>query len=300
MFRKERTLDIDLNPGLSTFIKHGFNTYVKWPLLNIGVVLNNTTTAVNEEWLTSIEHMPTRKIFYKYTCDVLKKKISFLVYINVSQTQEKNYISLYDFDFYVIDLDFTLKIVDKPKELKNTLLHIFQEYRVKNLQNIELIAFSSNTQINDKILENMNFLNIETFNREYNNIKPILSQKFVGCIPFIVTAPSGKLTFFIDDYEWINLKSHLNDIFNFLEEQLVFDVKSHKLETSVKENQNVSSYNSNSGTLYVNDLLTMCVVNFFGCNSRLNTYHRFDITKVDTYVFLNELSNAFKKIIDSI
>ncbi|ABQ43594.1 RNA polymerase subunit rpo35 [Tanapox virus] len=300
MFRKEKTFAINLNSGLSTFIKHGFNTYVKWPLLNIGVILNNTTTAVNEEWLTSIEHMPTRKILYKYTYKILKKEVGFLVYLNSSQTQEKNFISLYDFDYYIIDSDFTLIAVDKPKELKNTLLHIFQEYRVKNLQHIELIAFSSNTQINDTILEGINFLNIETFNREYANIKPILNQNFVGYNPFIVTAPSGNLTFYIDDYEWIDLKSHLKEIFDFLEEQLIFDVKSHKLETSVKENQNVSSYNTNSGMLYVNDLLTMCVVNFFGCNSRLNTYHKFDITKVDTYVFLNELSVSLKKIIDSI
>ncbi|UXY97996.1 DNA-directed RNA polymerase 35 kDa subunit, partial [Monkeypox virus] len=49
--REENSIVVELEPALATFIKQGFNNLVKWPLLNIGVVLYNTSTAVNEEWL---------------------------------------------------------------------------------------------------------------------------------------------------------------------------------------------------------------------------------------------------------
>ncbi|AAN02844.1 RNA polymerase subunit [Lumpy skin disease virus] len=297
MFREEKVIVIDLNPDLATFIKHGFNNRVRWPLLTTGVVLSNNTTAVNEEWLTSIEHMPTRKIFYNYTSKILRKEVGFCVYLKKSQTEKKRIITLGDFDYYIIDLEnYKFIKIDKPIELNETLLHTFQDYRIKNLQVIEIIAFSSNIQITEKIIEGLTFINIETFNKEYDNIKPTLKTSFESIIPFIVTAPLGRLTFYVEHYPWIDFKSHMKEILDFLEGSLVSDVHSHKLETSVLDNSTSSSYNPVSGMLFVNDLLTMTVVNFFGCNSRLNSYHRFDMTKLDINTFLKALSDAFKKI----
>ncbi|AUL80610.1 hypothetical protein [Vaccinia virus] len=57
--REENSIVVELGPSLATFIKQGFNNLVKWPLVNIGIVLSNTSTAVNEEWLTAVEHIPT-------------------------------------------------------------------------------------------------------------------------------------------------------------------------------------------------------------------------------------------------
>ncbi|AAL69855.1 SPV116 RNA polymerase subunit RPO35 [Swinepox virus] len=298
MYREEKTIAIELNPGLATFIKHGFNHRVKWPLLNLGIILNNNTTAVNEEWLTAVEHIPTRKIFYSFTSSILRQEVSFCAYLNVSQDKDKGYVTLGDFDYYIIESDYTFNKIDKPKELNETLVHIFQDYRVKNLQVIELIAFSSGTLIGEEIINQLSFLNIEIFNREYNNIKPILDQKFISCVPFTIIAPLGKLTLFVEHYPWINLKSHLKDIFDFLEGVLISDIHSHKLETSIQDNVTISSYNSATGILFVNDLLTMSIVNFFGCNARLNSYHRFDISVIDIEDFISALSKAFKNIID--
>ncbi|QHR82659.1 DNA-dependent RNA polymerase subunit RPO35 [Brazilian porcupinepox virus 1] len=298
MHKEEKIITIDLDPSLATFIKHGFNNRVRWPILNIGVVLTNKTTAVNEEWLTSIEHMPTRKIFYNFTSKILRNEIHFCTYLKRTQKNDKNYITLYDFDFYIINEDNTFEKVEKPVELEETLLHTFQDYKFKNLQDIEIIAFSSGTEINDSIRDELiKILDIETFNREYDNIKPIINTNFESIRPFIVTAPLGKLTIRIENYSWINLKSHIKDIFDFLEGVLVSDVHSHKLETRDLKNSNISIYNPTSGILYVNDLLTMTIVNFFGCDSRLNSYHRFDMSKLDTSIFLNSLSKAFKNII---
>ncbi len=63
--------------------------------------------------------------------------------------------------------------------------------------------------------------------------------------------------------------------------------------------ETVSSYNPESGMLFVNDLMTMNIVNFFGCNSRLESYHRFDMTKVDVELFIKALSDACKKILSA-
>ncbi|ABI99283.1 RNA polymerase subunit RPO35 [Deerpox virus W-848-83] len=298
MYREERILAIDLDPNIATFIKHGFNNRVRWPILNIGIILTNKTTAVNEEWLTAIEYLPTRKIFYKHTSRILRRELGFCVYLNKSQTQNKNYISLDDFDYFIIYPDNKFEKIEKPKELAATLLHTFQEYRFKNLQTIELIAFSSGTQITEDIINQLTFLNVENFNREYENIKPIIDTNFLSIVPFIVTAPLGKLTFYIEHYSWIDFKSHVKEILDYLQGCLIADIHSHKLETSVQEHASFSSYNSNSGMLFVNDLLTMTVVNFFGCDSRLNSYHKFDMSIIDIETFLKSLSEAFKNIID--
>ncbi|QDJ95057.1 RNA polymerase subunit RPO35 [Hypsugopox virus] len=296
MYKKDKIITMELNPSIASFIKHGFNNHVKWPLLNIGTVLDNTTTAVNEEWLTAVEHLPTKKIFYEYTSQILRREVKFCIYLKCEQSNEQKYISLYDINYYIIDESNAFIEINKPNELKETLLHTFQEYRLKNQQNIELIAFSSGTEINDDIINKLNFLNVETFNKEYANIKPILSTNFMYNIPIIVTAPQGKLTFYLETYSWFDYKSFMLDVLNFLEGTLVADIHSHKIEVTNIDNNTVSSYNSTSGTLYVKDLLTMFVVNFFGCNCRLNSYHRFDMTKVDVEIFLKALSDAFNKI----
>ncbi|ADT91146.1 DNA-dependent RNA polymerase subunit RPO35 [Cotia virus SPAn232] len=302
MHKEDKLIIVELDPNISTFIKHGFNNRVRWPLLNIGVVLINKTTSVNEEWLRSIEHMPTRKILYKYTSKILRNEVSFCAYLNKKQTPDKKYITLYDFDFYIIHKDNTFEMIDKPNELKETLLHTYQDYRLKNLQDIELIAFSSGININDEIKHQLStILDIENFNREYDNIKPILKTTFESIVPCIVTAPLGILTIRIETYSWIDNKNHIKEILQFLEGYLVSDIHSHKLETSdINDNNAVSVYNPSSGLIFVNDLVTMCIINFFGCDSRLNTYHIFDINNIDTSKFLNAISDAFKKIMENI
>lgn len=75
--REENSIVVELEPSLATFIKQGFNNLVKWPLLNIGIVLSNTSTAVNEEWLTAVEHIPTMKIFYKHIHKILTREMGF-------------------------------------------------------------------------------------------------------------------------------------------------------------------------------------------------------------------------------
>ncbi|ASK51327.1 RNA polymerase subunit (RPO35) [Eptesipox virus] len=296
MFKKDKIITVELDASLASFIKHGFNNHVKWPLLNIATVLDNTTTAVNEEWLTSIEHLPTKKIFYDYTSQILRNEVKFCIYLKSEQSHEKKFITLYDIDYYIIDESGAFIKINKPNELKETLLHTYQEYKLKNQQNIELIAFSSGTNINEDIVDKLTFLNIEVFNKEYANIKPILSPNFMYNIPIIVTAPQGKLTFYIETYSWFDYKSFLIDVLNYLEGVLVADIHNHKIEVTNIDNNNVSSYNSVSGILYVKDLVTMCIVNFFGCKCRLNSYHRFDMSKVDIEIFLKALSDAFIKI----
>nr|WGO62743.1 RNA polymerase subunit RPO35 [Wadden Sea poxvirus] len=300
MFKDEKIVEIDIHPSLATFIKHGFYNFVKWPVMNIGIVLNNTTTAVNEEWLTVIEHMPTRKIYHEYISKILLKEINFCVYLNISQSQEKEYISMYDFNYYIIDENSNFIIIDKPVEIKETLIHTFQEYRLKNIQNIEIIAFSSGTKITEEIISNINFLNIETFNKEYSNIKPIIQQTFTSILPFIVIAPIGRLTLFIETYPWIDTIKHFKEVLNFLEGTLISTIRSHKIEINDNDtdvNNGSSIYNTNSGILYVNDIITMSIVNFFGCKSRLNTYHKFDMSIIDIEIFLNALSKTFNDII---
>ncbi|ADZ29271.1 A30L protein [Cowpox virus] len=297
--REENSIVVELEPSLATFIKQGFNNLVKWPLLNIGIVLSNTSTAVNEEWLTAVEHIPTMKIFYKHIHKILTREMGFLVYLKRSQSERDNYITLYDFDYYIIDKDTnSVTMVDKPTELKETLLHVFQEYRLKSSQTIELIAFSSGTVINEDIVSKLTFLDVEVFNREYNNVKTIIDPDFVSRSPFIVISPMGKLTFFVEVYSWFDFKSCFKDIIDFLEGALIANIHDHMIKVGDCD-ETVSSYNPESGMLFVNDLMTMNIVNFFGCNSRLESYHRFDMTKVDVELFIKALSDACKKILSA-
>ncbi|AEN03722.1 DNA-dependent RNA polymerase rpo35 [Yokapox virus] len=298
MHREEKSIVVDLDPSVATFIKQGFNHLVRWPLLNIGVVLGNTSTAVNEEWLTAVVNIPTVKIFYKYTHKILSKEVCFFIYFKKSQSESKNYITLYDLDYYIIDKDVII-LMDKPIELEETLLHVFQDYRLKSSQYIELIAFSSGTLINDDIISKLTFLDIETFNKEYNNIKPIIDSKFISRTPFIVIAPNGKLTFFVESYSWFDFKIFFKDIIDFLHKSMVSDIQEHMIKIDKCDDTNVSSYNPESGILFVNDLITMNIVNFFGCNARLESYHRFDITKVDIEIFIKVLTDALKNVLSA-
>ncbi|QHG62678.1 RNA polymerase subunit RPO35 [Cetacean poxvirus 1] len=299
MLREEKKITINIDPNLATFIKHGFYNNVRWPLLNIGIVLNNTTTNVNEEWLTCIEYMPVRKVFHEYVSKILRKEVQFCVYIKCIEKNERKYITMYDFNYYIIENN-KLKHIEKPIELQETLVHTFQDYKFKNTQEIELIAFSSCTEVNEELMAELIFLDIEVFNREYANIKSIIYTTFQYSIPFNVIAPSGKLIFKIETYSWIDTKLHLTEIIDFLKGTLIADIHSYKVNTisNNEEYENESTYNMQSGILYVKDLLTMTIVNFFGCNSRLNTYHRFDMTKIDTDVFISALSNALNKLIE--
>ncbi|AST09340.1 DNA-dependent RNA polymerase subunit rpo35 [Murmansk poxvirus] len=299
MHREEKSIAVDIEPSMATFIKQGFNHLVRWPLLNIGIVLFNTSTAVNEEWLTAVEYIPTIKIFYKYVHKILSKEVTFFIYFKRSQSESKNYITLHDLDYYIVDKNYNITLIDKPVELEKTLLHVFQDYKLKSSQCIELIAFSSGTVINDDIISRLTFLDIETFNKEYSNIKPIIDTNFVSRSPFTVISPLGKLTFFVETYSWFDFKACFKEIIEFLHVALISDIREHMIKIGNCNNTDVSAYNPESGMLFVNDLLTMNIVNFFGCDARLESYHRFDMTKVDIEVFIKALSDTFKKILSA-
>ncbi|AWU47164.1 RNA polymerase [Sea otter poxvirus] len=298
MYRKEISLMVDIPPSLATLIRHGFHDHVKWPALSVVIVLKNDTTSIHEEWRTSIEHMPTRKVFYKYTDTILTRQSTFCVHLKFEQSQSINIITMHDFTYYIIT-DNKLTKVDKPVQLKETLLHSFQDFRHNNIQNIEIIAFSSGTDINDNLISNLTFLDIETFNREYENTKPALTDEPIWCSPFIVIAPAGRLTFHIETYPWIDTRQHFMTIIDFLEAILLSDIHNHKIKTDTNIddiNNSISSYNTASGMIYVSDLITMSIINFFGGNVRLESFHKINMQQLDTDVFIAALRDAFAMI----
>ncbi|ANS71208.1 RNA polymerase [Pteropox virus] len=299
MHRKEIVLAIDLNKSLATFIKHEFGNKIRWPSLSIGVVLSNTTTSINEEWLTSVEAMPTKKVFYEYTKDIITNKVNFCVHIKYVQQSKINIVTMYDFDYYIIK-DNKITKINKPSELKNTLLHSFQDFRQNNLQTIELIAFSSSTVISENLVNGLTFVDVEQFNKEYDNIKPSLPLERVWHLPFIVIAPNGKLKFYVETYSWIDTAKFFKEIIDILEDELIQSVRLHKLKTHSTDDQEVvkgvSMYNVTSGMLYVSDLVTMCVVNFFGGDVRLHSYHKIDIGALNIDAFIDEITKAFERI----
>ncbi|CCD83301.1 DNA-dependent RNA polymerase subunit rpo35 [Squirrelpox virus] len=298
MPRDEVEIVADLDPGLASFIKHGYHHHIRWPVLDIGVVMANTTTAVNEEWLTAVEHMPTRKVLHAHTSAVLRREVGFCVHLNKRhQEGGEGYVTMADFDFYLLPPEGPPQRVEKPAALRQTLLHTFQEYRMSNEQAVELVAFSSGTVVNDALVARLTFLDAEVFNREYGNVRPVLRDGFRGEVPFIAVAPRGRLTFFVERYPWFDNAAHFAEVMDVLEGALVSDVHSHSVNTDpTVEVEGASTYNVNSGVIHVKDVLTMCVVRFFGCDARLDSYHRFDMARADTAVFLRALADALAQL----
>ncbi|AAC55263.1 MC135L [Molluscum contagiosum virus subtype 1] len=296
MYREEKTLRIDLPPSVASFIKHGFRHHVRWPTLALGVVLANTTTAINEEWLTAVESMPTRKVFHAFVEPVLEGTLHMCVHLKKTQSEGDAYVSMHDFDYYVVRDDGTLSKLKKPKELRETLLHSFLEYRLKNTKSIELVAFSSGTQIREELLTHLaGVLDIEVFTREHANVKVTFPEEPRSTCPFGVIAPRGQLRIFFEAYPWVDTHQHLHAVLRLLERKLVADVRSSQILVTPELDfeGGVSKYDPASRMLLVRDMVTMSIVNFFGARAQLDTYHDFDMRVVDTERFLSALAEAF-------
>ncbi|QGN68129.1 DNA-dependent RNA polymerase 35 kDa subunit) [Equine molluscum contagiosum-like virus] len=298
MLREERVIRAELAPSLATFLKHGYNRHLRWPVLNLGVVLANTTTSINEEWLTAVESMPTRKVFYEYAEQVLTRELRLCVYLKKVQTENDSYVSMHDFEYYVVREDATLVRVEKPAPLRETLVHTFLDYRLKNTKAIELIAFSSGTAISDELVNNLSFLDIEVFNREHANIRGTFSDEDKGVRPFMAIAPRGCFTLFLETYPWVDTRAHVGAMLRLLEARLEADVRAHQLRLTreLSFEDAASQYDKHTHTLLVRDLVTMSIANFFGAHTQLDTYHQFDMSVVDVERFLAALKDAFAQL----
>ncbi|QRY18997.1 ORF-127 [Teiidae poxvirus 1] len=302
MHRQEYRIEVATSGGVATFVKHAFKTYLSMPRLTLGIVMTNTTTAINEEWLTSIESMPTHKIFYAYISDIISMKCNFCVHLKKTQRENDYYISLDDFDYYVIYPDSIIKL-KAIKELKKTLLHSYSEYRETNVKSIELITFSSGTVIDDVLIDRLDFLDHELFNIEYKNIKINHSTKLDTYLPLSIIAPEGNIRIFMERYSWIDFKCYVKKLIDYLINSISEKIKNFKIEEfdfTKKETLYSSAYDICSQVLFVNDVLTMCVAKYSGCDCQLNTYHKFNIEDIDVSMFHKEVNAVLKKIYNSV
>lgn len=300
MHREELAIGAKLQPSVATFIKHGFQHHIRWPTLPLGVVLANTSTAINEEWLTVVESLPTRKVFHEFTEQVLDGTLHMCVYLKKTQTEKDTYVSMFDFDYYTVRADASLAKVDKPHELRETLVHTFLDYRLKNTKTIELVAFSSGTAISEDLINNMSFLDSDTFSREYANIKGTFPVEPRSTTPFQIIAPRGNVRIFLETYPWIDTRAHFSAVMEMLRRQIIEDARSSQIQVTEDmsfDDGSASKYNPATKTLLVRDIVTMCIVNFFGCNAQLGTYHNFDMRAVKPEAFVKAVNAGIDKLV---
>ncbi|QGM48901.1 MPPV-277 RNA polymerase subunit RPO35 [Magpiepox virus 2] len=302
MYRQEYLISVFTNPSVATFIKHMSKIHLTIPKLSLGVVMVNTTTSINEEWLTVIESLPTHKIFYNYIYDILTMKCNFCIHLKKTQGENDKYISLADINYYVITPDKIIEL-DRIKELEETLVHSFSEYRKKHDKTIELVAFSSGTVIDVDLVYRLKFLNPELFNEEYNNVKVIHSNQLETYLPFIVIAPEGNLQFFMESYSWYDHKSYVKVMLYYLKEIIKeYISKFSILRTEITKDSVLDSsvYDPNKKIIYVKDIITMCIANFSGCECQLDTFHKFDINNLDIKKFHKEVNKTISEVYNSI
>ncbi|ATI21068.1 RNA polymerase [Western grey kangaroopox virus] len=302
MYRSETRLHVRLPESVATFIKHGCQRYVRFPLLSKGVVMVNTTTSINEEWLTSVEAMPTRKVFHRYAREILERRVDFCVYLRKTQGEDDTYVSMYDFEYYIIRDGHILEKLPPIEQLKETLVHSFLDYRPKNIKTIEMIAFSSGTEINDDLVRELSsFLDVEVFNREHMNIKTVYSKDYESDMPFRVIAPRGELRFFVEKYPWVDFAEYLGSVLGYLRERLLADIEEHRVKSDITAaDSGASAYDVAAKVIAVNDLLTMSIVNFFGGNAQIGTYHPFDLSAVNLKSFVTAVDEAFTRLLENI
>ncbi|WOC35490.1 RNA polymerase subunit RPO35 [Equine parapoxvirus] len=293
---REAVLAAALPPPVASLIKHEFARHVRWPALSLGVVLENTTTCVHEEWLTAVESMPTRHVFRDHVADVLERRVGLAVHLRFAQSAPGQVVTLHDFDFY-LTRDGAVEPVPKPDELRLTLLHTFHDFRPKSEQVIELVAFSAGTEVSEALVDALSFLDAEAFRREYENAKVSHCREFRGYAPFVVVAPAGRLTVVATTYSWLDNRRHLHEFLRFLEGRVLEDIAAHEVREGPPDHSAPASvFNAASGLLYVNDLLTACAARFFGCEARLDSFHRFDLRAADTAALARAIRDAFAEL----
>ncbi|ASC55542.1 RNA polymerase subunit RPO35-like protein [Seal parapoxvirus] len=297
----EAVVEAELPAAVASLIKHEFAFHLQWPALTLGVVLENSTTCVNEEWLTAIEAMPTRHVFHAHVEDVLERKAGICAHLRFVQTAAEQHISLHDINFYLVRSS-ALKAVPTPPEMREMLLHTFHDFRPKSEQVVELVAFSAGTEISEKLVDALAaFLDTETFRREYENVRVAHCKDFRGYVPYTAIAPRGKLTFFVTTYSWLDNRRQFRDFMTVLERRVLEDVAGHAVAVDREPDPRVpaSVYCTASSVLYVNDIVTACVARFFGCNARMDSFHRFDMLRADTEQLLAAVRAAFAKLRDA-
>lgn len=294
----EAVVEVALPPPVASLIKHEFAFHAQWPALTQGVVLENSTTCVNEEWLTALEYAPTRHVFHAHVEDVLERRAGLCLHLKFAQSAAGQYVTLHDPDYYLVR-DGRLEPVPKPAELRETLLHTFHDYRPKSEQSIELVMFSAGVEVSDSLVDALAaFLDTEAFRREHANVRVVHPAEFRGYAPYTAIAPSGRLTFFMTTYAWLDDRRQFRDVMAFLERRVLEDVATHSVAVDAEPDPRTpaSVYCTASGVLYVNDILTACVARFFGCNARLDSFHRFDVRRADTEELLRAVKDAFAKL----
>nr|AEO18255.1 RNA polymerase subunit RPO35 [Pseudocowpox virus] len=294
----EAVLAVDLDPAVASLIKHEFAFHLQWPALTQGVVLENTTTCVNEEWLSALEPMPTRHVFHAHVEDVLERRAGLCVFLKFVQSAAGQHVSLHDLDYFLVRGD-ALEAVEKPPQLREMLLHTFHDFRPKSEQKIELIAFGAGVEVSDKLVDALAaMLDTEAFRREYENVKVVHPREFRGYAPYTAIAPRGRLTLFATTYAWLDDRRQLRDFLGVLERKVLEDVAAHAVAVDAPPDPREprSVYCTASGVLYVNDILTACIARFFGCRARLDSYHRFDMLRADTEDLLRALKEAFARL----
>lgn len=174
---------MDLDPAVASLIKHEFAFHLQWPSLTQGVVLENTTTCVNEEWLSAIEAMPSRHVFHAHVEDVLERRAGLCVFLKFAQSAAGQHVSLHDLDYFLVRGD-ALEAVEKPPQLREMLLHTFHDFRPKSEQKIELIAFGAGVEVSDKLVDALAaLLDTEAFRREHENVKVVHPGSSAGTRP---------------------------------------------------------------------------------------------------------------------
>ncbi|AYP74102.1 RNA polymerase subunit RPO35 [Fowlpox virus] len=302
MYRQEYLISVNADPSVATFVKHMCKTHLCIPKLTLGVVMINTTTSINEEWLTVIESLPSHKIFYDYIYDILTMKCNFCIHLKKTQKEFDNYISLADINYYIITSDNIIKL-DRVKELEETLIHSFSEYRESNVRTIELVAFSSGTIIDVNLVNRLTFLDPELFNKEYNNIKVIHSNQLDRYVPFSVIAPEGNLQFFMERYPWYDYKAYVKVMLFYLKEVIKeyiskFDII--RTEITKETVSGCSVYDPTKKIIFTNDIITMCIVNFSGCECQLGTFHKFNIEDLNIKTFHKEVNKTITEIYNAV
>ncbi|ABJ09041.1 RNA polymerase subunit RPO35 [Nile crocodilepox virus] len=296
--RSETPLRADVDPNAGSLVKRYINERLLVPTLARAVVMANTTRFTNEEWITAVAFTPLLKTFREHVPRLVAGEINVAVYLSKTQTADVEYVSLFDFEYLVIDKRGKVSRVKKAPELKETLIHTFLPFNKgkKTLVRIELVAFDAFAQITPELIKEMSFLDAEVFNREHANIKSTYEERRIYLYKAICCG--GRFALFTESYSWFDSRKCLVECLRHVRRKLLDDISSLEI-AAVSEfdfDLNVSQYNEKTGSVLVKDFVILFLLNFCGYDVRLNTYHRVDLKKIDTTKFVKEIEATFDAI----